>query len=113
MGSRALEEVMEMGIFVGSKLYLEVKMKPLRIMTVCGFGLGTSLVLRMTLDQVLGHHGIHAETFCTDADTALGHHFELVVTSRDIAEIFESVDVPVSSLMISRAAMRCQKKLSL
>ncbi len=70
-------------------------MKHLRIMTVCGFGLGTSLVLRMTLDDVLDHHGLQAETFCADADTASSQHFDLVVTSKEMSGRFEDIGVPV------------------
>ncbi len=70
-------------------------MKRLRIMTVCGFGLGTSLVLRMTVDEVLQNHGIKAETFCSDADTALGQNYDLVITSKEMKKIFADVDKPV------------------
>ncbi len=70
-------------------------MKRLRIMTVCGFGLGTSLVLRMTVDEVLQNHGIKAETFCSDADTALGQNYDVVITSKEMEKIFADVDKPV------------------
>ena len=69
--------------------------KTIKIMTLCGFGLGTSLVLKMTLDTVLDAHGIVAETFCSDADTALGQQYDLVVTSRELAGMFERVPQPV------------------
>lgn len=70
-------------------------MKRLRMMTVCGFGLGTSLVLRMTVDEVLQNHGIKAETFCSDADTALGQNYDVVITSKEMEKIFADVDKPV------------------
>jgi len=47
-------------------------MKKLKIMVVCGFGLGSSMVLRMTLDSVLKEAGIKAETFCSDEATSRG-----------------------------------------
>ena len=37
-------------------------MKDLNIMTVCGFGIGSSLILKMTVDSVLETNGIHANT---------------------------------------------------
>lgn len=37
-------------------------MKDLNIMTVCGFGIGSSLILKMTVDSVLEKNGIHANT---------------------------------------------------
>ena len=70
-------------------------MKRLRIMTVCGFGLGSSLVLRMTVDEVLQKHDIKAETFCSDADTAVGQSYDLVITSGEMERLFKDVDVPV------------------
>jgi PTS system ascorbate-specific IIB component len=70
-------------------------MKRLKIMTVCGFGLGSSLVLRMTVDEVLQKHDIKAETFCSDADTAAGQNFDLVITSREMERLFKDVEKPV------------------
>lgn len=70
-------------------------MKRLRIMTVCGFGLGTSLVLKMTVDEVLQKNNIKAETFCSDADTAVGQRYDLVITSRDMEKLFAGVSEPV------------------
>jgi ascorbate PTS system EIIB component len=69
--------------------------KTIKIMTLCGFGLGTSLVLKMTLDAVLDSNGVTAETFCSDADTALGQSYDLVVTSRELAGLFDGVSQPV------------------
>lgn len=70
-------------------------MKQLRIMTVCGFGLGTSLILRMTLDEVLQRHHIKAETFCADADTAVGQRYDLALTSQEMQNLFSEGEKPV------------------
>jgi PTS system ascorbate-specific IIB component len=70
-------------------------MKQLRIMTVCGFGLGSSLVLRMTVDEVLQKYDIRAETFCSDADTAVGQNYDLVITSGEMERLFENIEEPV------------------
>jgi len=70
-------------------------MKRLRIMVVCGFGLGTSLVLKMTLDDVLNKYQINADTFCSDADTAIGQKYDLVLTSNEISKIFIEESKPV------------------
>ena len=70
-------------------------MKRLRIMVVCGYGLGTSMVLKMTLDDVLNKYQINAETFCSDADTAIGQKFDLVLTSNEISKIFKDQYKPV------------------
>lgn len=70
-------------------------MRILRIMTVCGFGLGTSLILKMTVDEVLQNSNIKAETFCSDADTAVGQNYDLIITSRDMEKLFANVPEPV------------------
>jgi PTS system ascorbate-specific IIB component len=70
-------------------------MKKLRIMTVCGFGLGSSLVLKMTVDEVLQNHKIKAETFCSDADTAVGQRYDMVITSHEMEKLFANIDEPV------------------
>jgi len=70
-------------------------MKQLRIMVVCGFGLGSSLILRMTLDEVLQAHHLKAETFCSDAETAKGQDFDLVLTSAALVQLFAGIETPV------------------
>ncbi len=67
----------------------------MKIMVVCGFGLGSSMVLKLKLDEVLRAHGIKANTFCADMTTALGENYDIVFTSRDLAKRFENVTKPV------------------
>ncbi len=70
-------------------------MKTLRIMAVCGFGLGSSMILRLKIDEVLKKHNIKAETFCSDVTTAPGERFDIVFTSKEIKDIFKKVSQPV------------------
>lgn len=69
-------------------------MKKPRIMVVCGFGLGSSIVLRMTLDKVLKEEEIKADTFCADEATAKGQDFDLVLTSNEMIKLFKDIDKP-------------------
>jgi PTS system ascorbate-specific IIB component len=64
-------------------------------MIVCGFGLGSSMVLRLKLDSVLRKHGLAARTFCADATTARGQDFDAVFTSEELLDTFEGVDQPI------------------
>lgn len=66
-----------------------------RIMVVCGFGLGTSMILKLKLDGVLKSHDIKADTFCADAMTAIGQPYDLVFTSKDLASKFEKEGKPM------------------
>lgn len=70
-------------------------MKKLKIMTVCGFGLGSSMILKITLDGVLKENYIPAETFCADATTAIGESFDIVFTSKEMSHLFKNVTKPV------------------
>lgn len=70
-------------------------MKNLKIMIVCCFGLGTSMVLKLTMDQVLKNHQIEADTFCSDIDTALGQTFDIIVTSRTMVSHFTGRPEPI------------------
>ena len=62
---------------------------------VCGFGLGSSMILKMTLDKVLKQHGISAETFCSDEATARGEFFDMVFTSEEMSRLFQGSSKPV------------------
>lgn len=52
-------------------------------------------MLKMTVDEVLQKNNIKAETFCSDADTAVGQRYDLVITSRDMEKLFAGVSEPV------------------
>jgi PTS system ascorbate-specific IIB component len=69
-------------------------MKRMKVMVVCGFGLGSSLVLKMTLDDVLKEEGLDVETFCADSYTATGQDFDLVFTSNELLYLFENIKQP-------------------
>lgn len=60
-------------------------MRELKIMTVCGFGVGSSLILKMKVDEVLNANNISAETFPQDVTTALSEQADLIFTSNEIS----------------------------
>ena len=66
-----------------------------KIMIVCGFGLGSSMVLKMTLDDVLIAEGItDVETFCSDSYTAHGQEYDMVFISPEWEYLFENTNKP-------------------
>ena len=73
--------------------------KPVLILTVCGNGLGTSLFLKNTLEQVLGTWGWapYITVEATDTISAKGRAKEadLILTSGEIAKTLGDVGVPV------------------
>jgi PTS system ascorbate-specific IIB component len=70
-------------------------MKKPRVMMVCGFGLGSSMILKLTVDGVLKENGLSAETFCADATTATGEAYDMVFTSKEMANLFKNTPKPV------------------
>lgn len=70
-------------------------MKRPRIMVVCGFGLGSSMVLKLTIDSVLKDEGIEAETFCSDETQAKGEKYDMVFTSQEMSKLFNNIDKPM------------------
>ncbi len=56
----------------------------MRIVSICGMGFGTSLILRMTIDEILKARGIKAETMAWDLGSAKGQQADIVVAPRDM-----------------------------
>lgn len=83
-------------------------MSRLRVMVVCGFGVGSSLVLKMTLDEVLKEEKIDAETFCSDSFVAPGENYSIVFTSKGLEYLFEKNPQPriVISNFLSKDEVR-------
>ncbi len=71
-------------------------MAKLKIMTVCGFGLGSSMVLKMNLDGVLKELGIEADVFTGDVGSAQSTPADYIFTSKELGEkLSETAGKPV------------------
>lgn len=67
-----------------------------KIQAVCGYGCGSSLMLRMAIDDVLRAHGLEADTFCGDVNTCLANPCDVIFISRDLGErIMDRATMPV------------------
>jgi PTS system ascorbate-specific IIB component len=67
----------------------------LKIYTVCGNGIGSSLMLKMKIDDICEEHGIEADVESTDLNSAQGKNCDLIVTVKELANQFEGKDVAV------------------
>jgi ascorbate PTS system EIIB component len=65
-------------------------MSKLKIMTVCGFGLGSSMVLKMNLEGVLRELKIEADVFTGDVGSAQSTPADYIFTSKEIGEKLSS-----------------------
>ena len=61
-------------------------MKRIKIMTVCGFGIGSSLILKMNLDDVLAKNNIDVEVFASDVTSVSDNMADVIFTSSEMAE---------------------------
>lgn len=70
--------------------------KTLKIVAVCGFGIGSSLILKMTMDNILSKHNITADVEPTDITSVTEGMADLVLTSCELGkQIEEKVSCPV------------------
>lgn len=65
----------------------------LKIFTVCGNGIGSSLMLKMRLDEICKEHGIEANIESTDFNSAQGKDSDLIVTIKELASQFKNREV--------------------
>lgn len=79
-----------------------------RVMVVCGFGVGSSMVLKLTLDKVLKEENIDVETFCSDSFVSTGENYSIVFTSKELEYLFVNNPQPrvVISNFLSKTEVR-------
>lgn len=67
-----------------------------KIQCVCGFGCGSSLMLRMAIDDILKKNSLEAETFCGDVGTCLSNPCDVIFISKELSElIVDRAQVPL------------------
>jgi PTS system ascorbate-specific IIB component len=70
--------------------------RKLKVLAVCGFGVGTSLILRMNIESVLKANGIIAEVTNADLMTATSIETDIIFTSEELYnQIRKSAKVPI------------------
>ncbi|MGX7132067.1 PTS sugar transporter subunit IIB [Enterococcus songbeiensis] len=68
----------------------------MKILAVCGFGVGSSMVLKMTLDKVVKELGLKATVENTDLSSAKATPADVYFTSNELlADLKKSVKAPV------------------
>jgi PTS system ascorbate-specific IIB component len=58
----------------------------MKILSVCGMGLGSSLMLRMAVESVLKEMKIDADVEVADVSSAVSMNADIIVASPEIAE---------------------------
>lgn len=66
------------------------------IQTVCGFGCGSSLMLRMNIEDIAKKNNIEVKAFCGDVATCLANPCDVIFISKELApRIEDRATVPV------------------
>ena len=67
----------------------------MRILTVCGMGFGTSLMLLMSIQEIAKKYNIKVTGEACDLGSAKGKPCDLIVTSSEIAREFSGSSIKV------------------
>lgn len=67
----------------------------MKILTVCGNGIGSSLMLAMKVDEICRENNIKADVESTDFDSAKGKKADLLITIKELAVQLEGRNVAV------------------
>ncbi|MDN5792901.1 MAG: PTS sugar transporter subunit IIB [Brevibacterium aurantiacum] len=69
----------------------------MKIIAVCGMGIGTSIILKMNIDNALTNLGVDADVEAADISAARGaaSTADLVMTSSELVEQLGDLDVPI------------------
>lgn len=60
--------------------------KKMKVVTVCGCGLGSSLMAKATIEKILKEFGVTAAIEASDAGTAKGYFSDMIVTTPMLKE---------------------------
>jgi PTS system ascorbate-specific IIB component len=78
-------------------------MEDIKIQTVCGFGCGSSLLLRMNIEEVLKENNLKATVFCGDLGTCLSQPCDAIFISEELWSRIEGrttvTIVPIKNFM--------------
>lgn len=70
-----------------------------KIQAVCGFGCGSSLFLKMKIQDILKEHHLEADVFCGDVGTCASVQCDVIFTSTELADRIKSrTKVPVVAI---------------
>jgi len=62
----------------------------MKILAVCGFGCGSSMILKMTIDKAAAALGVSVESEISDVSSAKGTPCDAIFTSEELAETLQS-----------------------
>ncbi|GAB2319723.1 PTS sugar transporter subunit IIB [Alkalibacterium sp. s-m-22] len=67
----------------------------LKIVTICGAGVGSSMMLRVFVQEILDKHNIEAEVDASDIGSVNPESYDILITTSDFAESLRSAEATV------------------
>jgi PTS system ascorbate-specific IIB component len=74
----------------------------LKIVTVCGNGIGSSLMLKMKLEEICAENNIQASVDSSDLNSAQGKDVDLIITIKELSYEFEGREVGIVRSYINK-----------
>ncbi|WP_163469192.1 PTS sugar transporter subunit IIB [Fusobacterium sp. IOR10] len=65
----------------------------IKIVTVCGNGIGSSLMCAMKIEEICKEEGIEADVTSSDFNSVAGKQVDLIVTIKQLAEQLKNYNV--------------------
>ena len=76
------------------------------ILTVCGNGIGSSLMLKMKIEEICAENNIDATVESIDFNAAQGMNPDLIVTVKELAEQFTGKKIAVVRSYINKKKIK-------
>lgn len=79
----------------------------MKVITVCGMGFGTSLMLLMSIKEIGKKHGVDIDGEAVDLGSYKGKKCDFIAASAEIAKQIDDAGIPVVAIsnIISKAAI--------
>ena len=78
----------------------------MKILTVCGNGIGSSLMLSMKIEEICTEEGIDAQVESSDFNSAQGKNVDLIVTVKELAEQFDHKKIAIIRSYVNKKKIR-------
>ena len=78
----------------------------MKILTVCGNGIGSSLMLAMKVQEICAEEGIDADVESCDFNSAQGRPADLIITVKELAQQFEGRNVAVIRSYVNKKKIK-------
>jgi ascorbate PTS system EIIB component len=83
----------------------------MKIITVCGMGFGTSLMVKMTIDDLLAEMGYKADVEACDIGSIMGKDADLIVTSTEMEGQLSGINADIIFLKYMTNKQEIKEKL--